>query len=158
MSHKNPDPVAISNLVYFITFSTQLDETSPKSEGMNAIQKWIIFCIVMVFLALLEYGLILWMRCNRNHCFTNKPINNLNTTEKHLVNKERSRSAKSIKTATNKWMVDNYDSHLRENIHSSQYMEEQNETSNEKLLDKISIIIFPTSFIAFNIWYWIAFM
>ena len=125
---------------------------------MNAIQKWIIFCIVMVFLALLEYGLILWMRCNRNHGFTNKPINNLNTTEKHLVNKERSRSAKSIKTATNKWIVDNYDSHLRENIHSSQYVDEQNETNNEKLLDKISIIIFPTSFIAFNIWYWISFL
>ena len=112
----------------------------------------------MVFLALLEYGLILWMRCNRNQGCTNKPINNLNTTETHITNKDRSRSAKSIKNPTNKWMVDNDDSYSRNNIHSNQYMNERNETSNEKLLDKISIIIFPTSFIAFNIWYWITFM
>ena len=53
--------------ISLLFFSTDLDHRAPKSDKINAIQIWALFCIVMVFFALLEYGLILWIRFGRKY-------------------------------------------------------------------------------------------
>ena len=109
----------------------------------------------MVFLALLEYGLILWMRCNRGQLFKNKTSKD---STKNMPSQDRQSSAKSSAAIKSSWTVDKMDSGMKEPLDTLQNNGREQERYHEKLFDKISIIIFPTSFLAFNIWYWFTYL
>ena len=124
---------------------------------MNAIQIWVTCCIFMVFLALLEYGLILWMRCKPKHGLTNKTHQ---PAIPNFANQERPASANNKTATRNKWVVEKSEINSKNtfNFNPNWDNRENDYPNNETILDQISIIIFPTSFIAFNIWYWITFI
>ena len=121
---------------------------------MNAIQIWVTFCIVMVFLALLEYGLILWIK-----------FSHINGLPKYHQMQRRSDSACSENTTSTKikhtyksnWTENNMQSDQKSNICTDQ-SKPQNRISRERMIDKISIIVFPLSFVVFNIMYWFMYL
>jgi hypothetical protein len=115
---------------------------------MNAIQIWVMFCIVMVFLALLEYGLILWIKFKRingfkSNCLMQTKPDSASTKIQHPYQNERTE-------------ID------MKNVHNSSIQTpqstEQCSTFNERIIDKIAIIVFPISFVVFNIVHWITYI
>ena len=120
-------------------FSTDLDHHTPKSDKINAVQIWALFCIVMVFFALLEYGLILWIRFVRKNGNVSQVFD--------ADNKRKSRN--SIKSVNH--------------MHASKETDKTGVVDpiyriDEKSIDQICITIFPLSFAIFNIMYWYTFM
>ena len=108
----------------------------------------------MVFMALLEYGLILWMRFDSwtNICTQQ----NGKAPEKTKLNQNKHCS--SFSTIKNNRTVDKDESCPKMISSTPQNKDIERERYREKLLDKISIIVFPTAFFVFNIWYWMTFL
>ena len=110
----------------------------------------------MVFMALLEYGLILWMRFDSwTNIFTNR---NGKATEKTKLNQSKQSSATSISNIKNNWTLDEDDACPKTICSTHQNKDIERERYREKLFDKISMIVFPTTFFVFNIWYWMTFL
>ena len=110
----------------------------------------------MVFMALLEYGLILWMRFDSwTNIFTNR---NGKTTEKAKSNKSKQSLTTSLSAIKNNWTLDKDEACLNTIYNTHQNKDIERERYREKLFDKISIIVFPTTFVVFNIWYWMTFL
>ena len=110
----------------------------------------------MVFMALLEYGLILWMRFDSwTNIFTNR---NGKTTEKAKSNKSKQSLTTSLSAIKNNWTLDKDEACLKTIYNTHQNKDIERERYREKLFDKISIIVFPTTFVVFNIWYWMTFL
>ena len=132
-----------------------INSTAPKSEGTNAIEIWILYCILMVFSALMEYGLILWIKfygykkivanCppNENEHFCKCKI--LHSTD-HVGGNDWTRNEVGD-------ILNNEMSNSTNNVRTTPI-----ERFDVKTIDKVSIIIFPISFIVFNIVYWVTFI
>ena len=98
----------------------------------------------MVFLALLEYGLILWIKFRRINGFV---------CQGQMETTPDSTSTKSQRTYQNNWIEHDRKSIQTPSVQTPQSML-QSSTFNERIIDKISIIAFPLSFVVFNIVYW----
>ena len=111
----------------------------------------------MVFLALLEYGLILWIKCQRKHGFV--PISPSSENEDSDNTKHTASKASNA-------IFHNTKKKNRMDIISKNTIRISNTTAvirnlgsfDVKIIDKISIILFPLSFVVFNVLYWCTFL
>ena len=54
------------DFMYIFLLSINVNLSTPHTSGMTAIELWMIICIVMVFAALCEYGILLRIASKRN--------------------------------------------------------------------------------------------
>ena len=52
----------VTLFLMLVNISTSATAHSPKSDQINALQVWLLTCIMFVFLALLEYAVILYLK------------------------------------------------------------------------------------------------
>lgn len=52
----------VTLFLMLVNISTSATSLSPKSDKINALQIWLLNCIVFVFLALMEYAIILYFK------------------------------------------------------------------------------------------------
>ena len=148
-------------MILNVLCSNEINSTAPKSEGVNAMEIWILYCIMNVFLALLEYGLILYIKFHEG-----SSCNNIGCRNCHRNKFEPGVRSRNFKSA----FVDNPDGkHLGNNEtrkapDSSMIQKNHNDTIRPdtcidlRKIDKISMIVFPISFLVFNLVYWRMFM
>ena len=101
----------------------------------------------MVFFALLEYGLILWIRFSRKNGNISQVFD--------AANKRKSRD--SIKSVNRTQWTNTCHMHESKEIDKTGVVAPIYRI-DEKSIDQICITIFPLSFAIFNIIYWYTFM
>ena len=113
-------------------FNTIID-VSPNTEGMTAISSWMIAYMFFVFLALLEYAIILYFLLTRN-------VDKLKKKRNELL------------------IIHDDDCFLYRNSETCQREEELQAIKEQQLLmkvDSIFLCVFPFVFVIFNALYWV---
>ena len=113
-------------------FNTIID-VSPNTEGMTAISSWMIAYMFFVFLALLEYAIILYFLLTKN-------VNKLKKKRNALL------------------IIHDDDCFLYRNTETCQREEELAAINEQQLLmkvDSIFLCVFPFVFVIFNALYWV---
>ena len=113
-------------------FNTIID-VSPNTEGMTAISSWMIAYMFFVFLALLEYAIILYFLLTRN-------VEKLKKKRNELL------------------IIHDDDCFLYRNSETCQREEELQAIKEQQLLmkvDSIFLCVFPFVFVIFNALYWV---
>ena len=113
-------------------FNTIID-VSPNTEGMTAISSWMIAYMFFVFLALLEYAIILYFLLTRN-------VDKLKKKRNELL------------------IIHDDDCFLYRNSETCQREEELAAIKEQQLLmkvDSIFLCVFPFVFVIFNALYWV---
>ena len=135
--------------------------SSPKSKGINALQIWMFGCVVSVFMALLVYGFILIKR--QRGALINQTDKNTKTLndETHEccmkqckeINMVTNEEGENCTTSTTQRTTPYHKTCRKKNRNRLEYhdiTEEVQQNSFEiKKLDTICLAIFPTSFFIF---------
>ena len=109
----------------------------------------------MVFFALLEYGLILWIRFGRKYGYNWWIFNE--SGEGKIRN---SRGKMNKLRCGNICKINDFNDILKHTIQESGRKDSQeiNQRFDEKTIDKFCITMFPLSFAVFNMIYWYTFL
>ena len=110
-----------------MNISTSAAEASPKSDTINALQIWLLNCIMFVFLALLEYAVILYAK-------------NMSGVQRRVF-----RPSSVIAITPTKLPAD-----------VDCWANQQTERMEERIkaLDFSCVVLFPLIFATFNVIYW----
>lgn len=134
--------------------------TAPKAGTLTAMETWVVGCLVFVFLALIEYGLVLKVmseskvkateiegqaKVKRRHRTVIKALkvwqNKTNETTASIGN------GSDVSPSEAYTVVENNKDDSIEGV------EEEAQTKSHKL-DKIALIVLPVLFLIFNLFYW----
>ena len=107
-------------------------------------------CIVMVFSALAEYGLILWIKFHDDRMNT---LYSLNKT-KYSGESRQFPPAKKYSSSVNAWVKDENENTQNTNNAPNNDSHFRIKTFDLRKIDRISLIIFPFFFVIFNVVYW----
>ncbi|KAJ9582579.1 hypothetical protein L9F63_023067 [Diploptera punctata] len=136
----------VTNLLSLVTMFEAIRASAPPSLGVKSIDVWLLSCIVFVFLALLEYAVILYRMkktCRNNHVKRiSKSGLSLNTYDRQGVLYRNSQSIKSQLRLVKRKMYEWFQRRILTT------------TMEWCILDRYSIICFPILFILYNIIYW----
>ena len=134
--------------------------SSPKSDGMTACGIWLMFCVVMVFGVLAEYGVILFLKLKKTLQVKNHSISPTQTIYMVDVDQARqeSREKKEVseisrKSTNGTQSSENTANQKRDNSRRQLVVE----FGVHKVLDLVSLILFPTTFSFFIIMYFLHF-
>ncbi|XP_059083243.1 glutamate-gated chloride channel alpha-like [Tigriopus californicus] len=117
----------ITLFLMLVNISTSATTHSPKSDQINALQIWILSCILFVFLALMEYALILYWK-------------HLRGVSSRMISSSDTLSVTPIKDDDSTcWSNQSTDELERRISH----------------VDFICLILFPMAFLSFNCIYWL---
>ena len=135
------------------------------AESLTAMETWVVGCLVFVFFALLEYGIVLRMVSSSSQ----------KTDEiEHQVKakKAKKQRTKTLMGALQVWQ--NQGQNQVEEMPSNESklsvtntigepmegtLEEIQEETKEKMqkADRVALVILPLLFVIFNIWFWVRF-
>ena len=127
----NPDVVPgrmgllLTTLLVLINIFTGVKSRAPQSTTLNAVDVYLIICIVQVFFALMEYAVVLFLESYKGHLL----------------------SPSKVTKGANPPAIPN-------NAHGRALAWNEQHSSMNKL-DSLSLCIFPLVFIIFNFVYWI---
>ena len=152
-----PEYLILNNCSY----SIDINATSPKSERVNAVTIWILYCILNVFLALSEYGLILFIKFQRGRSLSKSTcLNHQSQKIKLDVRPKGSKSGYVDNLSRNELKNNGTDNGLDRSV-----IQTSNDATNRcgqcvdlTKIDIVSMVVFPTSFLVFNVVYWSMFM
>ena len=115
----------VTLFLMLVNVSTSATAHSPTSEQINALQIWLLNCIVFVFLALMEYAVILYLK-------------NMRGVKNHVFHSGILVVTPSPEPEKDCWI--NQQTECLE--------------ARIKLLDFLCVVVFPVLFLAFNAIYW----
>ncbi len=133
----------VTLFLMMVNLSTSATAHSPKSDQVNGLQVWLLTCIMFVFMALLEYATILYIKNMRG-------VNSIGFFFRVEIKirifwqvKDRVFKAGVMVVTPSK---------SPDSCWESQQTELQEHRI--KLIDFVCIVLFPVMFLAFNIGYW----
>lgn len=132
----------------------------PNTSGVNAIGIWMIACIVMVFGAITEYGIILYITFNKRTLA--KIINNKATPCNHKDDCSKRGITTHGSTDNEKIFVVSQNTTGCKTEKRVQEDEQSNSNDNThymklKMIDAVSLFMFPTAFLLFIVVYCVSF-
>ena len=144
--------------------SMEVDRSSPRSKGVHGIKIWMLGCTVMIIAALSEYGIILFLKCRKQHRMTVARICN-NSAKKSIGSSKNKMEEDFINRSYPKIIMvgqgESLDkpkrlfvSEVPGKIASNTF---KGNDLNLRRIDFISLTIFPITFIIFIIFYCILF-
>ena len=136
--------------------SIDVQKSAPVVEGACALELWMLGCVIMVFAALGEYGLILFLTFRRGTQFASK-YGRVNDS-KGIENDDSWKST-DTNIFTRRAKVGHTRGFENHSKTTSRSMSTKYDTlAHElKLIDSVSLIIFPVVFGVFVIGYWFCF-
>ena len=145
-----------SLLYHLFFFSIQVNSSSKPRKGINAIEMWMLFCVVMVFAALTEYSLILMIKFMKG--IPMQYLNHLKLDSNYVIHNEN--ALKNKNTMKKDTLVDGVQHSQTFDITKKKngfIAEDITNASNEikstilflRKLDLLSLLIFPIIFFLF---------
>ena len=135
--------------------------SAPTSNGANAIDIWMLGCVIMVFAALCAYGMLLYMK--RRPRISIPKISHTARQSKHLENPTNISSRKICNSGKvneenvgNAQILDAWDTDYKGVDHASA-VEMIVKDMDVKRIDYISFVLFPIVFLVFIIAYLVCF-
>ena len=133
--------------------------TMPKASGTNAIEIWMIACMLMVCGSILEYGVILFIMLKKESFSTTVKVNNSICKHDDKIFKVIHSTDKRINNEGNNAALHNLAEHGKGNAFSrnDQNHNFDNKTERHDIMlrkvDNASLIVFPIIFLLFIILY-----
>ena len=137
---------------------------------MTALEVWLVACLVFVFLALIEYGVVLRVMSTtkekaleiEDEVKVKKKHKTLIRTLQVWQSKTRGGSSE-INVSTEESLANTANNTATNSVVGQQATEEINEMEDAALrkgqrLDKIALVILPLIYIIFNIMYWVKYI
>ena len=130
--------------------------SAPKSNGANAIDIWMLGCVIMVFAELCEYGVVLFIKCRQGISIEYTGLTTRGTKRQKLT------SSKYRKTNNSgNIMEENVGSaHSRDaceadckGVDSGSEVEKRVKDIDVKKIDYVSFVVFPIVFLVFILTY-----
>lgn len=134
--------------------------TAPKAGTLTAMETWVVGCLVFVFFALIEYGLVLKVMSESKNKATEiegeakvkrrhrTVIKALRVWQNKTSNEDRGSNALDVTQGGEAYSV--VDPNKAD---TAEEVEEEAQTKSHKL-DKIALIVLPILFLIFNLFYW----
>ena len=144
-------------MIYF--HSVNLRPSIPNTSGVSAIGVWMIACIMMVFGALTEYGIILYFTIKENHYSSDHNCNNRNPPEIacDLADSERTNHQDDFLEYKKVYVLDKKTmTWIKQSGEKNEEMSRKGATIGENILkkaDSFSLILFSSLFLPFTIIY-----
>ena len=135
------------------------------ADSLTAMETWVVGCLVFVFFALLEYGIVLRM------------VSSSSQKKDEIEHQVKAKKAKKQRTKTLMGALQVWQNQGQNQVHEmpnnesklsvtqtlsepmEETLEEIQEETKEKMqkADRVALVILPILFIIFNIWFWVRF-
>ena len=135
----------------------------PNTNGVNGVEVWMVICIVMVFSALSEYGLLLYimtyqLKTKKNDKESMNDIKNNRIFLPVSATRSHNRNEKDV-VSTNKESIQKQDDLREENHADNLPMATEMKLKNTmRKIDSISLFLFPLVFLSLIFVYLIVFL
>ena len=152
---------------FTIPFHSRSNAPSAASNNLNAIDTYLVFCILMIFLALLEYAIVLLTINVRFQCllFYVSLFMKLQRTNNADVQRKKS-ALKEALSHTDKADINLHDIFNDINVSATHDSPVRALLNNDyyklgrvslRTFDLMALVAMPIIFLLFNIYYWVAF-
>lgn len=135
----------------------------PNTNGVNGVEVWMVICIVMVFGALSEYGLLLYMMAYQLKT-KNKHKDRLNDSKTNRIFvsmstiRSQNRNEKDVGSANKESIQKQDDLSYQNHADNPATATEIKLNDTMKKIDSISLFLFPLVFLSFIILYLLVFL